>query len=214
MAIDQTKWVENITEWLSWAIWDISKKLKNLMDQIMWPINKILEDLWFKEKVETQLVVDKSKIDLNKLMKHIKNKEDEKAIELINKSEVFKETVKRLNNDDFGKKTKEKELNWILSLFKEKLDDKNIDEKELNWILWQVKVNRKFIEEEDKNKDISKSGISFIIKQINENEETEEDYSIKEIISAYKIVKQEVEDWKNIILDKSSILIELEKLEK
>ncbi len=194
MAVEKAKWVPNVAEGLSWTLWNISKTLTDLMNSIMKPINKLLEDLWFKQKTETNNEINKSKIDLKKLMEDVnsdvelndKLSDKEKTILnwLLEKNKELKDIVERIE-EEFWEDTKDSESQLFLSKIKEETDWWSIEEDELKEIIKTMKENKEQIEEDHNLKEIIKIFPSI------KNPKWWSD--INTIVQAYNDVKEEKE---------------------
>jgi len=208
MAIEQEKWID-ITKTLSWTIWNFSKTLKNFMNDLMWPINKLLEERWIKEKKEVNNELNKTKLDLKKLMNDVNLKvkidnklsEDEKEIikEVKEKNKKLKWILDRVKKE-FWNEAMNREGNLFIHMLKEETDWWEIEQSELNKIIENMDKNKEKIEKDNKLKDI--------ITKISEDDEIKEKPTLDKIVTIYKEIRKEkgddIEITKKMILEKMS----------
>lgn len=207
MAKEKIKWVNEITESLSWVLWDISKALTELKNNIIETINKLLKDLWFKQEIEIQKTINESKTDLNALEMNV---EKEILNWILDKNKELKSYLYRIEKKFWGN-IKELELEYFLIYLKEKIVWWKIEQSEIDNLTKEVKENKEKIEEDDELRNIIKE----IVK---DKESLKEEYNIKEInirkiVEAYENCKKNNDNnWKTI--NKELVLEELKNLEK
>lgn len=198
MTTETTKWIDNITNWLSWSIWNISETLKDLMEKIMWPINEILANLWLKQKVETKNEIDKTKIDLKKLMNDVKlnveidhklNAKEKLILDwLLEKNKDLKTILERTKTEFWGD-VRKRESAVFMSMLKKETDWWKIEQSELDDIIKNMNENKKQIEWDKK--------LKWIIKGFPNIKNTKNGSSIDVIVTAYNDVKEEKENNNN-----------------
>jgi len=194
MSVKKNPGKEGVTEGVFWALWWISETLKKLMDSIMKPINKILEDFWFKEKKEKDDVIAWSKEELENLMQNIKTNVDDNT-ELNEKEKIILEWL-FLNNEnlktttdrikkEFWEDIAERESAIFLSMLKIETDGWEIEESELNNLVDKMKKNKEKIEWDE--------NLKWIIKIFPSIKHIKKGSSIGVIITAYDKIKNEKE---------------------